>query len=262
MQPVGRGLILATVSIALVACWQGYERGVAPGPVAEERPHDAGPKPQSWFRFEDGSGDVIDSGRTGRSGKAVGLERRAPGRVGNAARFPASAARAAYVVVDQPTSMADWTQLSVTAWVFLEDRGGFNLVGRYGGPGADPFIFGMLDRQLDVTLGYYPSCDGMTTWSDRSGTQIPLGVWTHVAFTLDLATHRIEFYIDGRRTFVDTVYPNNERFCERGSPLRIGPFMTEGAHPYSAVIDEVKIFDVVLDERRICTEGRCTSKRR
>lgn len=95
-----------------------------------------------------------------------------------------------------------------------------------------------------VWAGDNPYYDGDT------GTQIPVGEWTHLAFTVNGG--EIKIYLDGSEEFSGSGFPNTFSDIEAEFALGVNHWDT----PFNGLLDELQIFDEALSSRDIRSLAR------
>ena len=175
-----------------------------------------------WYRFEETNGMTRDSSGCSNAGTPAGVTRGEIGKIGNAYRFnvPPAISTAHVLVPDAPT---------------LSDLG--TLTAR------DPAL----------TLGYYPSCDGMG--SVPSYVTLPLDAWTHIAVTYNSSTGEVLFYQDGVQSASGTGYMNMGHMCDNAEPMIVGGIDTAGFWGWEGWIDELRVWAVLRTQAEICADA-------
>ncbi|MBN1515245.1 family 16 glycosylhydrolase [Candidatus Sumerlaeota bacterium] len=133
-----------------------------------------GKRMELHYRFE---GDVNDLSGQNRHGTVSGNPAYGPGKTGQAILFDGMDD-----CVNMPEGAANFSDLTVTAWVYWEGGGPFQRIFDFGN-GTTEYLY------LTPSSG-----DGKFRFSIRSGnskesldaaSQLPIGEWTHVAVTLN-----------------------------------------------------------------------------
>lgn len=189
----------------------------------------------AWL-FDEGEGDVAeDSSGKGNNGEIKGAEW-AEGKIGKALEFDGATSR---VDIPDSDSLNDVEEITILAWVYLEREvtsGTWNSVA-----GKNPYPNGYLMwievPQEPCGLVYVGG-----RFDDRSGTQIELEEWHHLAFTRDL-DGEMNFYIDG--SLVQTAQSSAGPITTIPGPLTIGG---QSPQVLDGFIDEVIFFNIVLTE--------------
>ena len=199
----------------------------------------------AWL-FDEGEGDVAeDSSGKGNNGEIKGAEW-VEGKIGKALEFDGATSR---VDIPDSDSLNDVEEITILAWVYLEREvtsGTWNSVA-----GKNPYSNGYLMwievPQEPCGLVYVGG-----RFDDRSGAQIDLDEWHHLAFTRDF-DGEMKFYIDA--ALIQTAQSSAGPITTIPGPLSIGG---QSPQVLDGFIDEVIFFNIVLTEDdigRIMTRG-------
>lgn len=193
-----------------------------------------------WL-FE-GKGDVAkDETGNGHDGKIIGAKR-VKGKVGQALEFDG---KDDYVEIEPDSSLNPRETITVTAWVKSTIKGQYNavwsVVSKYdayilGPPSAGPqMCFIIHDGGWK-----YESC---FTPKDHTA-------WIHYVGTYDAKKNEKHLYVDG--VLESTSKPGGQSINPDTGPIHLGHReCCAGENHLAALIDEVAIFNVVLDKDQI-----------
>ncbi len=89
-------------------------------------------------------------------------------------------------------------------------------------------------------------------WSNPNGEKVPLGVWTHVAFTFKVGEAPLvgTFYINGKSVGKFSLH-SSQTVVKSTESIRVGSKYKGGYRPLNGLLDELKIFDTTLTEKEI-----------
>ena len=204
---------------------------------------DASAELMAYWRFDEGSGDVVnDSSGNGNNGTVHGAEW-GIGQYGQALHFNG---QDSYVEVPTSESLEIDTTVTIAAWINWVDSGdtwlGIMANGQQNGPWAN---YGLFVNRGGRYLYYTLSLDGGHVTQRTPDNTIEPDEWLHACATWDGSNARI--------------YVNAEMALEQAQsgtlvppklPLRIG-HRTGSAHYYNGAIDEVRIYNHTLLEDEI-----------
>jgi hypothetical protein len=205
---------IATITVLVTPC-----PGVPPGILA-------------WWQGENNAVDVVG----GNNGTLVNAVTFAPGMVGTAFKFDGISA---YVEIPNSNAFnfASNSPLSVELWAYRTGTAGvMQLIGKRDGCGSTGIHYQMAFDGNGLIFGG----DG---GSVRSGSQLLLNTWTHLAATFDGSTFR--FYTNGvmAGTGRGTLGP------PAITPLRVGTAGT--CSTFAGLLDEVSIYDRALSSNEV-----------
>jgi hypothetical protein len=194
----------------------------------------------AWL-FDESSGDTAkDSSRSGNDGTLTKGPARVDGVFGNALEFDGTNG----VEIDQPANF-DFLTWTYVLWFRAEAGGDYpNLIGRQF-DNAHGWTF-----HLDPAGGTFRiriDSDGGINQVKTVPATVRDGEWHHGAIAHDDEEKTLELYIDGVKGLSDYAgdYENAGGFLKIGSPAVGAVNLNEGA------IDDVGIFNVLLDEEDI-----------
>lgn len=160
--------------------------------------------------------------------------------------------------VDPPDSVKVETG-TFAAWIYVDVLGGYNqrpgpVFSSETGRGASGFAY-----RLQVNSEGFAAFEAvapLTTTGERaavSGSDIPVGEWTHLAGTYDGYTSRIYINgsLDGSSETFDTYAPMN---TSGSIPVGIGHLPGWSVQWFQGRIDDARIYDVALSPELIASE--------
>ena len=201
------------------------------------------------WSFDEFSGEVVfDSSGGGHHGTVMSGVIRVAGHVGGALSFDGVDD---YVLID--SDLNEWLGGSSTlcAWL-LTTAVGHNtnwrapgLTGVEQAGGEDDVFWGWLDGSGRICVGAGDIGSATSVGSINDGS------WHHVGFTRDSLTGRVSVYVDG-------VLHNSSlsESGQKGTPFSsLGRIEDTGGSPayYAGLLDEVRIYDVVLSASEIAS---------
>lgn len=201
----------------------------------------------AWL-FDEIEDDIVkDSSPNDNDGEIVGSPELVKGKFGDALEFDGQSGS---VDIPSSESLNNVDDITILAWILLKREvtsGTWNAIA-----GKNPYTSGYLMwiqvRTEPCGLVYV---DGQR-FDNRSGTQIELNEWYHLAFTR-IHDGEMKFFINGE--MVKVAQSNKGIITALEAPIVIAgqsPQVIEG------IIDEVIIFNVVLTEddiNKIMTKG-------
>ncbi len=207
-----------------------------------------------FYRFEEGSGTVLDSSGCGNHGTPNAVSTGEVGRVGSAYRFNRTGVANAHVLVPDSPSLSALTALTIEAWV-RHTGGNFQAIVDHGDlMGGDPFVLHTYSsRDPAMTLGNHPACIGGTSF--RSSVALPLDTWAHVAVTLETATDTIVFYLNGAEIYRTSTVLAAGPICDNAEAMLVGAARPDGTWGWQGWIDELRIWGVVRSQAQICGDA-------
>jgi len=193
-----------------------------------------------WL-FE-GKGDVAkDETGNGHDGKILGAKR-VNGKVGQALEFDG---KDDYVEIEPDDSLNPRETITVVAWVKSTIKGTYNaywsVVSKY-----DAYILGPPGEKTPMCFIIH---DG--AWKYESCfTPKDHTVWIHYVGTYDAKKNEKHLYVDG--VLESTSKPGGQKINPDTGPIHLGHReCCAGENHLAALIDEVAIFNVVLDKDQI-----------
>jgi len=211
----------------------------------------AAPLPQPILRYSFDSVDisgttVTDLGTGGNNGTIVGTVPNVPGRFGEALSFD-GAASSTFVDVGTPLlSTTDASQpYTIAFWVNTTVSSMAGPFSQYTGSQATRWGIRM-DSQGGRPSWWHGN-DGERT---RASTIVTDGAWHHLAFTKD-SSQNLAVYIDGILDTDTGTFPDTDPAAFANINTQIGTFNTTSVLPYTGLIDEVFVFDTVLNDAEI-----------
>lgn len=197
-----------------------------------------------WL-FDEGKGDAVKDLSGNRNDGKINSAKWVEGKIGKALEFDSTGS----VEIPNNDSLNNVSEITIVAWVYLKrgvTSGTWNaLVGK--NPYTNGYLMWIEVPQEPCSLVYVGG-----RFDNRSGVQIDLNRWYHLAYTRALKGE-MNFYIDGALVKVGT--------SPQGAISTIpGPLSIAGQSPQvlDGLIDEVAIFNVVLtadDIKSITTKG-------
>jgi len=203
----------------------------------------AGPAPLVYYPFDQLGGSVVDASGNGYDGTPNGgLQFDAAGYVKGCFAFNGSDS---YVELDRPIQ----DDFSLMAWI-KTDTDGLAGTQAYQGSGlfwsdvggvANDFVVAVLGTKFSFFVGNPDT-------SVNSSGDIVTGEWVHVAAVRDTTAGINSIYING--VLDNTVAHSNTGPLNAQAVLAIGANTLDSRY-YTGLMDEVKIFDVVLVEAQV-----------
>lgn len=190
----------------------------------------------AYYPFE-GRDDIIrDASRSEIDGNMQSAVRENKGKFGRGLRFPDKDAQARIPANPVLSVQNDFT---AAAWVFpsMLDFAGENRV-----IFTDQYNLDLLrgGGRLDLFSG--------GGWQGtRTGPELELETWHHIAGTFESKKQSGAYYVNGK--LIGRVATNNATLDPKVSPLRLG--FCCGLAGFVGVLDEVRIYDRSLDEKQI-----------
>lgn len=205
----------------------------------------------AWWQAE---GDMLDTlGVHNGAGSAAPTY--APGRFGQAFQF--NGTNQSVSVPDGYSDLDSWTQFTLEAWVYLDNRidgtgGGQAILSKVGDgrqPGPDlgyQFGFGLgatkLFCQFNASGQPWP---GFQTVADLGGSA-PTNTWLHVAATYD--HNAVKIYFNGVPLVTNVIGPTTIVNCD--ASLRLNSDDNENVY-FAGRIDDARIYNRALTESEI-----------
>ena len=203
------------------------------------------------YEFEDTGTTVTDSSAAGKNGTLSDATAwTADGRIGRGLAMTGDNPATKYVSLPNGvlTGVSDF---SIAFWVKLNTVAAWARVYDIGNDQPDPanrFMYFTPDGYLGTTNGVHASSYGGSTTNEdavNSGTQLPIGVWKHVAITGSGGNRTV--YIDGFPAIVSTggpvVLPSEMEPIASNSWLGKSRFGDPGL---DGTIDDFRIYNRVL----------------
>ena len=200
-------------------------------------------EPIVQYSFEELGPVVVDESGNGNDATPFGgVSLNANGRFGKCFEFNGTDS---YIQLDRPIQDA----FTITAWINTSETGASGTQGYQGtgifwsdvGGVANDFIVAVLGPKLSFFVGN-PDI------SVNSDGDVVTGEWMHIAAVRDTTAQTISVYIDGEPD--NTVSHSNTAALNAQDAMAIGA-NTLDARYFAGLIDEVKIYDVVLTAAEI-----------
>lgn len=190
------------------------------------------------YSFNEGSGTTVaDLSGNGNSGTLTNAAWTTSGKYGNALVFNGSSS---LVTIQDSASLHLTTAMTLEAWVDPSSVTNEWTDVIYKG-NDNYFLEGTSSRTVPGGGGTF----GSANVSAYGTAALPIGVWTHLALTYDGATLRL--YVNG--TQVSSAAQTGNILIS-SNPLQIGGDSFFGQY-FSGVIDEVRVYDVALNQSQI-----------
>ena len=182
-----------------------------------------------WWRFNEGSGSVAaDSSGHGLDASIEGpvwVE----GQSGSALEFNSTDS-----MVRIPAFTTGPVQ-TIVAWIKIDEvQSGQKQI--FNGNGPPHMNFELNNGQIEGRV--YTGSTNITL----TGPEVPVGVWTHVAWVWDFTANRSELYIDGESVALGEA----SNTIEHTSESVIGRHPTATTASFLGVIDDVRVYDHAL----------------
>jgi hypothetical protein len=201
----------------------------------------------AWWKLNETSGTMAaDSSGNGHDGTVTGTAQWSPGRIGGALRFDGSTTYVDCGLVNVDTAVTGG--ITVTAWVNITSAGAdYKLCSNQQVTSAagGGFTCGIYNGRLSLDSC---SATARNLNRDSDGSQLTAGAWKHVAFVLDDVANAFREYQDG--TLVDDT-PENVSIGVSTQSFRIGSNSPTLAHYYQGLVDDLRVYDTVLNEAEI-----------
>ncbi len=175
---------------------------------------------------------VKDSSGFSNDGVPIGTTYTPNGKIGGARNFDGSSS--SYISLGNPSALQTIGSQTIDMWLYPTE---FNLRRNpydkaHGGEGT------ITQEPSGILIYYYGSAGGNTTpyESFSSLTPLALNQWNHIALVRNLASMKVEWYINGVLVNSKTVTINPA--VASNLPAKIGTGYT---NPYKGMIDEVRI---------------------
>lgn len=197
--------------------------------------------PLVWFKFDEASGDAVDSvaGLTGVSTSVTYTG----GKINNAAVYNGSA----FHTVSDNAALKPTNAISFGGWVFVSATSSFQMMFAKGENAGD-------------TRSYEMRCNGTTTKPEiqmrvgggsfvqaRGNTNLGTSVWKHVIYTRTGTTHVI--YVDGAAQTLEASVTNAADIDYSTDALWFG--QRNGALRFNGRLDEWGIWNVALSSAEV-----------
>ncbi|MBN1557119.1 MAG: LamG domain-containing protein [Lentisphaerae bacterium] len=253
-----------------------YDEALTEAEIQAMVPARTMPEPLYVLSFENaaGSGSLTNSGTLGgtavEDATGVGLT---PGTYTNdvvdglgttlARAVPTSVNDGPFYILPDSTNRltlnlaADQRQMTIAAWVKwygkVNTYAGSMENGIAGNWSPDGWSFGLWDNGKPALIADNDA--GIGTFLPYATNGIPVGVWTHVAVTIELGytgvADYVTFYINGVEkpnagAALDNV--NNP-----GGHIWVGTTFGAGTRPFNGILDEVRLYDRVLTPNELNT---------
>jgi hypothetical protein len=209
-------------------------------------------EPILYFRLEDTASPIINEMGDALRGTGMGaLAYATPAKIGNGLGFSHDATAGTAVVVSDALDFSGHAPMSVECWVRVDQSSPFqHLVSKRFGDGANGWSL-----SIEPTKGLRYSRANSSSSQPYHHAEIrdfPISELFHVVATYNGSVSTI--YRDGN---VAEAQPGRTELPDTSEPLRLGAGET-GSH-FGGVLDEVAIYDHVLDEDRIQAHFRARS---
>jgi hypothetical protein len=197
------------------------------------------------FGFDEDSGSTVsDASGTGNHGTILNATRTTAGRYGRALLFNGSNA---WVTVADSASLDLTTAMTLEAWVRPTAAMGTSWRSIVLKEHPDGLSYSLYANTSSARSGAYINTGGSDLYVN-STSNVPAGVWTHLAATYDGTMLRL--YVNG--TLVRSAsFPG--AVVVSGDVLRIGGNSVWGEY-FSGSIDEVRIYNRALSAAEIATD--------
>jgi hypothetical protein len=206
----------------------------------------------AWWPLDETSGSTAEDIVGGNNGSYVNGPVPAPGMVNTSLEFNGEGQS-----VEAPEAMPhDPLDVTVDAWIYpnsLGDcwpSGSCSAIVEYGP--VDGCLIHHLGLSSDGELVSWPCHDSLCENHYTIGAAIPIGQWTHVAFTADSATDEFKFYVNGELAdaFNDLYYAESFNLYGYPRAWTIGDAEWGGLE-FDGRIDELEIFERALSGQEI-----------
>jgi len=183
-----------------------------------------------WWKFNEGSGSIAGDA----SGKGLDASIEGPiwveGQSGFALEFNGTDS-----LVRIPEFSTGPVQ-TVAAWIKIDTvQSGQKQI--FNGNGPPHMNFELANGQIEGRV--YTGSGNITL----TGPEVPVGVWTHVAWVWDFSANRSELYIDGESVTLGEA----SNTIEHSSESIIGRHPSATTASFLGAIDEVRVYDHALD---------------
>jgi hypothetical protein len=182
-----------------------------------------------WWKFNEGSGSVAGDS----SGKGLDASIEGPawieGQSGSALEFNGtdSLVRIPEFTTGPVQTVAAWIKIDVV-------QGGQKQI--FNGNGPPHMNFELANGQIEGRV--YTGSGNITL----TGPEVPVGLWTHVAWVWDFSANRSELYIDGESVALGEA----SNTIEHSSESIIGRHPSATTASFLGAIDEMRIYDHAL----------------
>jgi hypothetical protein len=226
----------AGVAVALAACWWLVLAACAVGAA------EADTRPVAAYSFDEGSGGVASDSAGDHDGSLQGASWVAEGKHGAALDFDG---------VDDLVSVVDAAALDLTdsftleAWVRPDTSNPGPVLTKAESSGGFSG-YALSARHNDLPMGHV--ADSGTIKPVAGTSALPVGEWSHIAFSSDGTTLRL--YVNGQ--LVSTADAIAAK--PTAANLVIGRNAITGKW-FDGLIDEVRIYDVVLSQGQIAADS-------
>jgi len=197
------------------------------------------------WHMNEGAGDkIIDASQNGFDGEIEGKAEwgaedwKKAGVAGKSFAFDGSTA----INIGNIKELINLNAITVEAWVFAEDLGGWHLIccNWAGPPGA--YHFGC----ENAVLKFHITTDNGTAFA-QSAEPLEVGEWYHTAGTYDSTTGKIQIYVNGKPAG-DTKHGG--KFIDSDYDVIIGSKHSR-EFKWKGFIDEVRISDIVRTQKEL-----------
>lgn len=176
----------------------------------------------------------------------------APGRIGNALEFQ----KRQWVLGENSACFAS-EQVSVMAWVWLETVSGAPTIAAKSAWPLDGWwlmttnmpTFGS-ERYLELGIAW-----GSGWGHVKSGYQLPLREWHHVAVTMDNALQEVQFFIDGK-PYGEKHTDVHKWLVNYSTNFMVGDYDKSGRWPWHGKIDDVRVYNRVVSAEEVISAFR------
>jgi hypothetical protein len=208
----------------------------------------------SWWPLNESFGTTAFDTVDGNDGTLIDGPLHTPGLIGEALDFNGFSQ---YVDVPDAANLDITDELTLEAWIKPDTASIGGIITKFGsGNGYGMFYRGGLGGRVDGWFG-----DGLAFHQVLSPGSIPLGVWTHMAFTYDGTD--MNLYVDG--ALVNSVSPASGPIAVNDVPITIGArgVAARNQH-FDGTIDEPTVYDRVLTPAEIASiasadvAGKCS----
>lgn len=192
------------------------------------------------------TGNAIDSSASGYDGTVTGatLTTDRCGNINAAYHFNGIGTNQYITVPNQSPLSLSGTDFTISAWIKSDSvlANGTILSKRNGAQLSNGYIY-FIDGTTQK-LGFAIAGGGGTSFNMRSATAIDTLSWKHIVTTYDNTTDSMKMYVNG---ILDTLVGNVPSPTSTSSTFRIGNDSFGQAYEFKGKIDDIKIFNRVLD---------------
>lgn len=203
-----------------------------------------------WWKFDEGSGTIANDSAGDNNGIVYGGAVWTTGQINGALSFDGSND---YVEVPDDDNCLDMdNQMTISAWIKVNDSNNdYFIVTKQPSGTAGHNYPGNYVFSIKKTTGYlqlsHQTGTGHTSASYTSTTAIAVGIWQHVAVTLEEGT-AVLFYINDE---IAGMFPQTATFgITNNEPVRIGTRKDDYSY-FNGAIDDVRIYNRALSRLEI-----------